>query len=215
MHSDTPDPQHADADRAVPTQEANTTPTSPSRGRWIMAAAATLAVGVFAIPLLLGNTGKNSSNVVADGAVGSSGSCPAKSGDANLNFTLHDMNGTPVKLSEFKGKVIVLNYWATWCGPCKIEIPAFVELYDKYKNDGLVILGVSGDDDPETLRAFAKEWKMNYPVLVGRDHEILDAFGPLWGYPTTFMIGRDGSVCGKHLGPASKDDFEREIKALL
>jgi cytochrome c biogenesis protein CcmG/thiol:disulfide interchange protein DsbE len=180
-----------------------------------MAAAATLAVGVFAVPLLLGGASKNSSDVSDAAVAGGAGSCPAKSGNANLDFTLHDMNGTPVKLADFKGKVIVLNYWATWCGPCKIEIPAFVELYDKYKNDGLVILGVSGDDDPETLRAFASEWKMNYPVLVGRDHDILDAFGPLWGYPTTFMIGRDGSICGKHLGPASKEDFEREIKALL
>jgi peroxiredoxin len=97
-----------------------------------------------------------------------------------------------------------------------VEIPAFIELYDRYKKDGFVVLGVSGDDDAETLRAFASEWKMNYPVLVGRDHEdLLDAFGPLWGYPTSFFIGRDGSICGKHMGPATKEQFEREIKALL
>jgi hypothetical protein len=75
---------------------------------------------------------------------------------------------------------------------------------------------VSTDDDPETLRAYAKDMKMNYPVLVGRDNEaFVDALGPVWGLPTSYFIGRDGSVCGKHMGPATKEDFEKTIKALL
>jgi peroxiredoxin len=188
-------------------------PASPSRGRWIAAAAATVAIALFALPMLLGTptSGKTESEETA-----STAACPAKAGNANLAFTVKDMNGADVRLTDYKGKVIVLNFWATWCGPCKLEIPSFVELYDRYKSDGLVILGVSGDDDAETLRAFAQEWKMNYPILVGRDHEdLMDAFGPLWGYPTTYMIGRDGSICGKHLGPATKEQFEQEIKALL
>jgi cytochrome c biogenesis protein CcmG/thiol:disulfide interchange protein DsbE len=205
-------------DNSVPVTPPPTAPTpapaSPSRGRWLAAAAASIAIALFALPMLLGMPGGETTETPPPS--GSTAACPAKSGDANLAFTVKDMNGASVRLADYKGKVIVLNFWATWCGPCKLEIPAFVELYDRYKANGLVILGVSGDDDAETLRAFASEWRMNYPVLVGRDHEdLMDAFGPLWGYPTTFMIGRDGSICGKHLGPATKEQFEREIKALL
>ena len=96
------------------------------------------------------------------------------------------------------------------------KIPEFVKLYDEYKDRGFVVLGVSTDDDPETLRAYAADMKMNYPVLVGRDNEaFLDSFGPLWGLPTSYFIGRDGAVCGKQIGPATKEDFEKAIKALL
>jgi thiol-disulfide isomerase/thioredoxin len=112
--------------------------------------------------------------------------------------------------------VILLNFWATWCAPCKAELPGFIELYAEYKDKGLVILGVSADDDPETLRSFASEWKLNYPVIVGRDETaLLDAYGPIFGYPISVLVGRDGAVCGRHIGPATKQEFEREIKALL
>jgi peroxiredoxin len=182
--------------------------------RWLAAAAAAVAIGLFAVPML---TGRSARGNVAGTSVVSGGTCPAKSGGpAKLDFNVKDMNGADVKIADYKGKVILLNYWATWCGPCKVEIPVFVDLYARYKDQGLVILGVSQDDDPETLRAFAKEWKMNYPVLVGRDHpDLIDAQGPIWGLPTSFLIARDGSICGKHMGPASKEQFEREIKALL
>jgi peroxiredoxin len=126
------------------------------------------------------------------------------------------MNGGDVRLADFKGKVILLNYWATWCGPCKVEIPDLIALQDRYKDQGFVVLGVSQDDDPETLRAFAGTYKMNYPVLVGRDApDLLDAQGPLWGLPTSYIIGRDGVICTRHLGPATKEEFERELKAVL
>ncbi|HEV3486174.1 MAG TPA: TlpA disulfide reductase family protein [Vicinamibacterales bacterium] len=186
------------------------------KNRWIVAGAAALAVALFAVPLLLGRGGAvgERSSDIADG--GSKG-CPVKAeGKAPLNFTLKDMNGTNVRLTDFKGKVILMNFWATWCGPCKTEIPAFNELYAQYKDQGFVVLGVSTDDEPEALRAYAASMKMNYPVLVGRDsEEILDAWGPVYAIPTSFFVGRDGSICGKHMGPATKEDFEREIKALL
>jgi peroxiredoxin len=188
-------------------------PPAVSRTRWIVAAIATLVVGLFAVPLLLSDGGGGSP--FGDGE-SAGASCAKPSGEAKLDFTVKDMNGADVRLSDYKGQVILMNFWATWCGPCKVEIPDLIALYDEYKDDGFVVLGVSGDDDAETLRAFAGEWKMNYPVLVGRDHEdLLDAFGPLWGYPTTFIIGRDGAICGKHMGPATKEQFAREIKALL
>jgi thiol-disulfide isomerase/thioredoxin len=137
---------------------------------------------------------------------------------APLNFTLKDMNGVDVKLSAFKGKPIVLNFWATWCGPCRAEIPSLVELQTKYSADGtdVVILGVSVDDPVEKLKPYAAQMKMNYPVLVGNGREdVQDAFGPLWGIPVTVFIGRDGKIANKHSGIASKEQFEQQIKALL
>ena len=143
-------------------------------------------------------------------------SCDPKGKTANLNFTLKDMNGKEVTLSAYKGKVILLDFWATWCGPCKIEIPGFVEIYKKYEPLGLVVLGVSIDDPVDKLKPFALQFKMNYPVLVGLGHDDLqDAFGPLLGFPTSFLIRRDGTICRQHTGFMPKEQFEREIKSLL
>ena len=191
------------------------------KNRWIVAGAAALAVALFAVPMLIGR-GAPASNPAAEDELAfelasDRGACPKKSeGKAKLNYTLKDMNGVNVRLSDYKGKVILMNFWATWCGPCKTEIPAFVELYDQYKDQGFIVLGVSTDDEPEALRAYAASMKMNYPVLVARDkEEVLDAWGPIYAIPTTFFVGRDGSICGKHMGAATKEEFEKEIKALL
>jgi thiol-disulfide isomerase/thioredoxin len=144
------------------------------------------------------------------------GACMADAKPANLNFTMKDLDGRDVSLASFKGKVILLNFWATWCGPCKAEIPGFVELQDQYGKDGLVIIGYSVDDEAPKARAFAQEFKMNYPVLLGEGREdVQEAYGPIWGIPASFIISRDGRVCQKHLGIAPKAVFEKEIKALL
>jgi peroxiredoxin len=141
--------------------------------------------------------------------------CMANAKPANLDFTVKQLDGQDVKLSAYKGKVILLNFWATWCGPCKAEIPGFVELQAKYKDD-LVILGFSVDDPADKARAFAKEYKINYPVLLGEGREdVQDAFGPIWGIPASFVISRDGRVCRKHPGIAPKAVFEKEIVALM
>jgi thiol-disulfide isomerase/thioredoxin len=134
---------------------------------------------------------------------------------APLHFTIKTMDGPDVQLASFKGKVILLNFWATWCGPCKAEIPDLVELQEQYKDD-LVVLGLSVDDTVEKLRPYAAEYKMNYPVLVGdgRD-DVKDAYGPLWGIPVSVIIDREGKIARKHSGIASKEQFEREIKELL
>ena len=134
---------------------------------------------------------------------------------APLNFTIKDMNGVDVNLASFKGKVILLNFWATWCGPCKLEIPDLVELQNTYRDD-LVVLGFSVDDTAEQIRPYAVEYKMNYPVLVGLGHEnVQEAYGPLFGIPVTVLIDRDGRIARKMSGIRSKEQFEREIKALL
>ena len=194
-------------------------PVRPSPARWVATAAAVVAIALFAIPFLLGRD-RVTTEPSADGsdvaAATERAACPANAPPAKLDFKVKDMHGADVRLADYKGKVILLNYWATWCGPCKVEIPDLVALQSEYKDKGFVVLGVSQDDDPETLRAFAGSYKMNYPVLVGRDvPELLDAQGPLWGLPTSYVIGRNGAVCKKHIGPATKDEFEREIKALL
>ena len=137
---------------------------------------------------------------------------------APLDFVLKDMNGVDVKLASFKGKPIVVNFWATWCGPCRAEIPSLVELQTKYNTEGteVVILGVSVDDPVEKLKPYAALMKMNYPVLVGNGRDdVQDAFGPLWGIPVTVFIDREGKIAKKHSGIASKEQFEQEIKALL
>ena len=134
---------------------------------------------------------------------------------APLHFTLKDMHGADVALASYKGKVIVLNFWATWCGPCKAEIPDLVELQAKYPDD-LVVLGFSVDDTPDKMKPYAEQYKINYPLLVGdgRD-DVQDAYGPLWGIPVSVIIDREGKIAKKHSGIASKEQFEREITPLL
>jgi thiol-disulfide isomerase/thioredoxin len=141
--------------------------------------------------------------------------CMADAKPAKLDFTMKDLDGKDVSLTSFKGKVILLNFWATWCGPCKAEIPGFVELQTKYPNQ-LVVVGYSVDDEAPKARAFANEYKMNYPILLGLGREdVQEAYGPIWGIPASFIISRDGKVCKRHLGIAPKALFEREVKALL
>lgn len=143
-------------------------------------------------------------------------SCPANAKPANLAFTLKDMNNANVRLSSFKGKVLLLDFWATWCIPCKAEIPWFVEFQQKYGPAGLQVVGVSVDDTLDKLRPYVAQFKMNYPVLQGLMHDdIQDAYGPLWGIPVTAVISRDGRICMRHSGISTKQTFESEIKALL
>ena len=143
-------------------------------------------------------------------------SCPADAKPANLNFTLKDANNHDVTLAQYKGKVLVIDFWATWCGPCKVEIPHFIEFQEKYGKDGLQIVGISVDDTSDKLAPYIRDMKMNYPVLQGLDHdEVQDAYGPIVGIPVSVMISRDGKICATHTGLTGKDVFEREIKGLL
>jgi peroxiredoxin len=135
---------------------------------------------------------------------------------ANLTFTLKDMNGRDVALSAYKGKVILLDFWATWCGPCKVEIPGFVDLQARYGKDGLQVIGVSVDDPIEKMQPYAAKYQMNYPVLQGLGHDdLMDAYGPIWGIPVSMVISRAGAICASHAGLTSKETFEEQIKALL
>jgi peroxiredoxin len=183
--------------------------------RWMIAAAAAVGTGVLTASMLLGPSHEVAIDTSKPVASGDKPGCKSE-GNANLDFTIKDMNGANVRLADLKGKVILINFWATWCPPCKAEIPGIIELHNKYKDKGLVILGISEDDDAATLRTFANEWKINYPLLVGRDEDkLFDAYGPLYGIPTSVFVGRDGALCGRHVGPATREEFENEIKTLL
>jgi cytochrome c biogenesis protein CcmG/thiol:disulfide interchange protein DsbE len=135
---------------------------------------------------------------------------------AKLDYTLKDMHGKAVRLAEFKGRPLVVNFWATWCTPCKHEIPSFVALVDKYRDQNLTVLGISTDDSPEDLRTFAAEFKINYPVLVGLGmDELIEAYEAEMMIPVTWFIRRDGTVALKHAGTQTREWFERQITALF
>ena len=176
------------------------------KSRWIAAAAAACAIALLIVPWVLHPRAASKSAAPAT---------PHKSeGAANLDLTLKDMNGNAVRLADYKGKVILLNVWATWCGPCQLEIPELVETYAKYKDQGVVVLGVSLDDTAEMLREYAPKKQMNYPLLLMQD-DFDEAYGPIIGVPITFFIGRDGTIARRHFGPVSKEQVDQEIKALL
>lgn len=175
--------------------------------RWIAGGAAACAVALLTLPWLL-RTGEAPAAPAAAATTAGAGA-PAK-----LDLTVKDMNGAPVRLADYKGKVIVMNFWATWCGPCQAEIPELIQTYNEYKDRGVVVLGISIDDTAETLRAYAPTKKMNYPVLLMQD-DVDEAYGPIFGVPITYFIGRDGRISRKHLGPVTKAQADQEIKALL
>jgi len=142
--------------------------------------------------------------------------CSPNARRADLTFTLDDMNGKPVHLADYAGKVIVLNFWATWCGPCKPEIHALVALQAKYGTADLQVLGVSVDDEPADMKPFAREFGINYPLLQGKGRDdIQTAYGPIWGVPMTFIIGRAGTICRTHRGSVTKETLEEEIGAFV
>jgi peroxiredoxin len=140
---------------------------------------------------------------------------PTKDRKVAPDFVLKDASGKQVKLSDYRGKAVVLDFWATWCGPCKVEIPWFVEFQRKYKDRGLVILGVaSGDEGWDIVKPFATQMKINYPILLGND-ATADLYGGIEALPTTFIIDRDGRVAKLHIGLASKEDFQNAIEKVL
>jgi thiol-disulfide isomerase/thioredoxin len=181
------------------------------RSRWTVAAILAVAIALPFFPACSGKSGESAQN-----STDAEGICDAEAAPAQLNLKLRDMNGIEVNLADFKGKPLMLNFWATWCPPCLEEIPYFVELAKKYKDDDLVILGISTDDTPDQVKPFAGKLNMNYPVLIGLDQpDVEKAFGAMWAIPVTIFVKKDGNICKTHRGTQSKEFFERHVKALL
>ena len=140
---------------------------------------------------------------------------PGPSAKSALSFTLQDLNGKTVSLSDFKGKVVVLDFWATWCPPCVKEIPHFIELYEQYKDQGFAMVGISLDRGGiSVVKSFAQKYRINYPILM-TDGQVDKAYGGIPGIPTTFVIDKAGNIRQKYIGYREKAIFEADIKALL
>lgn len=131
------------------------------------------------------------------------------------DFSLADINGKQVRLSELKGNVVLLNFWETWCPPCRVEMPWFVDFQQKYKDRGFVVLAVSLDAEGwKVVKPFAEKFQLNFPVVVG-DHSLVEKYGGLSVLPTSFVIDKEGNVRSRHDGLRDKADWEAEIESLL
>jgi len=130
------------------------------------------------------------------------------------DLSLQDLNGQPLDLASYRGKVVLLDFWATWCTPCRGEIPHFVEFQNKYREQGLQVIGISMDDGPKRVREFYHELKMNYPVALGNE-KVAEAYGGILGLPVTFLIGRDGRVAAKYVGVVEMSTLAQGIESLL
>ena len=172
-----------------------------SKTVWLIALLAVLAVAIGVI-----NRRWAPAHKVSAGPGGESKLAP--------DFSLTDLDGRKLNLADYKGKVVLLDFWATWCGPCRTEIPHFVEMQNKYGPDGFQVIGISMDDDAKPVREFYQQYKLNYPVAVG-DDKLADRYGGVLGLPVNFIIDREGRIYAKHLGATDVSVFDQEVQDLL
>jgi peroxiredoxin len=139
---------------------------------------------------------------------------PVAAGRIAPDFTRNTLDGKPIQLAGYKGKVVLLNFWATWCGPCLTEIPRFNTWQTKYSSQGLQILGVSMDDDAAPVQKASRKLQFTYPVVMG-DEKLGEQYGGVLGLPISYLIGRDGKIIDRLQGEANLDALETRIATLL
>ena len=141
---------------------------------------------------------------------------PTGAGLPAPEFALQSLDGKTVHLSDYRGKAVVVNFWATWCQPCRVEMPWFVELQKQYGPEGLQILGISADEDisADEVGKFTKEMGINYPVLLGKEN-VAQAYGGIQFLPVTVYVDRDGKIVDKVFGLKGRGEIEADIKAAL
>ncbi len=179
-------------------------------------------VGVFAlsVTILLLSAGCNSSKtapppVTVPVATPSAAAATSPQTPEHLpSFTVTDLNGQGISPATIKGKVALIDFWATWCPPCRKEIPHFNQLYAKYRKQGLIVVGLALDDKAAEVRTFIRQMPIDYPVALAST-ELQQQFGGIEVYPTAFLVDREGRVVKKYLGYIYPDEFNQDVKALL
>ncbi len=131
------------------------------------------------------------------------------------DLTLITLKGDTLHLADLRGHVVIVDFWATWCPPCRAEMPFFNELYKTYRDSGVVILGINLDEPRDKVERFLKKLGIEYPVALGRSHREGQAFGGILGLPTTFVVDPDGTIRARAVGYHPREYFEGWIKKLL
>jgi peroxiredoxin len=176
-------------------------------------ASRSIPLGLFAVALMIG--GFLQFRSPSEPSAIAASLKPAKDRRKAPDFALKDADGRTVRLSDYRGKVVLLDFWATWCGPCKYEIPWFMDLERRQKDRGFAVLGVSMDDDGwEIVKPFIAQLGVNYRILVGTD-ETAQLYGGIDALPTTFLIDREGKIAFVHVGLGNRRDFEDGVEQLL
>ena len=140
---------------------------------------------------------------------------PESRASSGIDFELDDLSGKRIRLSDYRGKVVLVNFWATWCGPCQFEIPVFVKMKRQYQKRGFEVIGISMDDGAqEQVEEFVRQYEINYPVVMGAEAR-LDAFGRISGLPTSVIINREGRIHSRHQGLLGLNEIENELPKLL
>ncbi len=141
---------------------------------------------------------------------------PVRAGDRSApNFTLRGLDGKPVRLADYRGRAVVVDFWATWCAPCRLSMPHLSAIQNRYRDQGLAVIGVSVDDgDPEMVRRFAARLRLSFRVAVADQH-VMDLYGPLRAIPTTFYINRRGDVVRRVVGYIDEETMEAYVRELF
>ena len=131
------------------------------------------------------------------------------------DFSLKSADGKSYELKKYRGKVVIVNFWATWCGPCRKEIPDFIEAYKKYRNKGVVIIGISVDKDGwSAVTPFIEESKINYPIVLANE-QVVETYGGIEAIPSTFIVDKNGYIADQHIGMMSLKELETKLQPLL